>query len=80
MGALEGVSQAQLQKTIQTTIKNQQKYATPLGVSTEELTSFTEGLLQQTPVLTASLFRLDASLRNQVIGGITDFATKTATQ
>ena len=75
MGALEGVSQAQLQKTIQTSIKNQQKYATALGVSTEELTSFTEGLLQQTPVLTASLFRLDASLRNQVIGGITDFAT-----
>ena len=75
MGALEGVSQAQLQKTIQTTIKNQQKYAAALGTSTEELASFTEGLLQQTPVLTASLFRLDASLRNQVIGGITDFAT-----
>jgi hypothetical protein len=75
MGALEGVSQAQLQRSIQTTIKNQQKYATALGVSTDELTSFTEGLLQQTPVLTASLFRLDASLRNQVIGGITDFAT-----
>lgn len=75
MGALDGVNQARLQKTITTSIKNQQKYSAALGVSTDELVAFTDSLLSQTPALTANLMRLNGDLRNQVIGGITDFGT-----
>ena len=75
MGALDGVNQQRLQKTITTSIRNQQKYSAALGVSTDELVSFTESLLSNTPALTANLMRLNGDLRNQVIGGITDFGT-----
>ena len=75
MGALDGVNQARLQKTITTSIRNQQKYSAALGVSTDELVAFTDSLLSQTPALTANLMRLNRDLRNQVIGGITDFGT-----
>ena len=75
MGALDGVNQQRLQKTITTSIRNQQKYSAALGVSTDELVAFTDSLLNNTPALTANLMRLNADLRNQVIGGITDFGT-----
>lgn len=75
MGALDGVNQARLQKQVTTSIRNQQKYATALGTSTAVLADFTDSLLSQTPALTANLFRLNADLRSQVIGGITDFGT-----
>ena len=75
MGALDGVNQQRLQKTITTSIRNQQKYSAALGVSTDELVNFTDSLLSNTPALTANLMRLNGDLRNQVIGGITDFGT-----
>lgn len=75
MGALDGVNQQRLQKQITTSIKNQQKYATALGESTDELVAFSDSLLKQTPALTSNLMRLNGDLRSQVIGGITDFGT-----
>ena len=75
MGALDGVNQAKLQKQITVSIRNQQKYATALGTSTDELVAFSDSLLQQTPALTSNLMRLNGDLRSQVIGGITDFGT-----
>lgn len=75
MGALDATQRSEQLKQITTTLKRQQAYSTALGVSTEELAAFTEGLLSRTPALTASLNRLSSDLRSKVIAGITDFGT-----
>jgi hypothetical protein len=75
MGLLDDINQAKTQKQITTTIKRQQAYATALGASTAELAAFTQSLLERTPVLSASLLRLNSELRGTVIAGITDFGT-----
>jgi len=75
MGALDGVDRAKLTQQVSTSIKQQQKYASVLGVSTETLVKFTESLLNDTPVLSAAMLRLGPELRSNVLSGIEDFGT-----
>jgi hypothetical protein len=74
MGVADGMNQARMNAQITKTIKTQQKYASVLGESVDEIVNFTDSLIQQTPVLTSSLLRMDRELRGKVISGITDFA------
>lgn len=74
MGVADGMNQARMTAQITKTIKTQQKYASVLGESVDEIVNFTDSLIQQTPVLTSSLLRFDKELRGKVISGITDFA------
>ena len=74
MGVADGMNQARMNAQITKTIKTQQKYASVLGESVDEIVNFTDSLIQQTPVLTSSLLRFDRELRGKVISGITDFA------
>ena len=75
MGVLDGMNQARMQKQITRSIKTQQKYASVLGESVDEIVAFTDSLITQTPVLTSSLLRFDKELRGKVIAGITDFGS-----
>ena len=75
MGVLDGMNQARMQKQITRSIKTQQKYASVLGESVDEIVAFTDSLITQTPVLTSSLLRFDKELRGKVISGITDFGS-----
>ena len=75
MGVLDGMNQARMQKQITRSIKTQQKYASVLGESVDNLVAFTDSLITQTPVLTSSLLRFDKELRGKVIAGITDFGS-----
>jgi len=74
MGVADGMNQARMNAQITRTIKTQQKYASVLGESVDNIVAFTDSLIQQTPVLTSSLLRFDKELRGKVISGITDFA------
>ena len=75
MGVLDGMNQARMQKQITRSIKTQQKYASVLGESVDNLVAFTDQLITQTPVLTSSLLKFDKELRGKVIAGITDFGS-----
>jgi uncharacterized protein YjbJ (UPF0337 family) len=75
MGVLDGMNQARMQKQITRSIKTQQKYASVLGESVDNIVAFTDSLITQTPVLTSSLLRFDKELRGKVIAGITDFGS-----
>ena len=75
MGVLDGMNQARMQKQITRSIKTQQKYASVLGESVDNIVAFTDSLITQTPVLTSSLLRFDKELRGNVIAGITDFGS-----
>ena len=74
MGIADGMNQSRMNAQITRTIKTQQKYASVLGESVDNIVAFTDSLIQQTPVLTSSLLRFDKELRGKVISGITDFA------
>lgn len=75
MGALEGISQAKVTAQIETSIKQQQKYSSALGVSTDKLVEFAESIITQTPILSSALLRMGPELRSKVIAGVTDFST-----
>lgn len=75
MGVLDGMNQARMQKQITRSIKTQQKYASVLGESVDNIVAFTDSLITQTPVLTSSLLKFDKELRGKVIAGITDFGS-----
>lgn len=75
MGALDGVNQGRLQKQIVSSIKTQQKYASVLGESVDNLVAFTDSLISSTPALTANLMRMTGEMRSTVIAGITDFGS-----
>jgi len=75
MGALDGISQAKIAAQIETSIKQQQKYSSALGVSTDKLVEFADSIITQTPILASALLRLGPELRNEVITGVTDFGT-----
>jgi hypothetical protein len=75
MGVLDGMNQARMQQQITRSIKTQQKYASVLGESVDNIVAFTDSLITQTPVLTSSLLKFDKELRGKVIAGITDFGS-----
>lgn len=75
MGILDGMNQTRMTQQVTRTIKTQQKYASVLGESVDNIVAFTDSLIQQTPVLTSSLLKFDKELRGKVISGITDFGS-----
>jgi len=78
LGAIDvatAAGRAAANKQIQTSITRQQQYSRALGVSTEELAEFSKAILQNTPVLAATLIRFSNDVRGKVTAGITDFAS-----
>lgn len=78
LGAMDvatAAGRAAANKQIQTSITRQQQYSRALGVSTEELAEFSKAILQNTPVLAATLIRFSNDVRGKVTAGITDFAS-----
>lgn len=72
---LSVVQQKQLNEQVTKSIHRQQNYSRALGISSDSLQQFSASLLEQTPVLSATLLRFTSDVRGKVTAGISDFAT-----
>jgi len=78
LGALDtstAASRAALNKQIQTTVTRQTNYTRALGMSRDALVEFADSVLENTPVLTATMIRFSSDVRGSVTAGIRDFAS-----
>ena len=69
------LDQGRLNAQIAKTTKVQTAYATALGVSTETLQAFVDGLLNNNGLLTSSILRFSNTVRADLVAGIEVFAS-----
>jgi hypothetical protein len=72
---LGNIDQGKLNQQINRTTKAQQAYSTALGVGTEEMQNFVDGLLNNNGVLMSSMLRFSDSVRGDLVAGIEVFAS-----
>ena len=72
---LGNLDQGRLNKQVLRTTKAQQAYSTALGVGTEEMQNFVDGLLNNNGVLMSSMLRFSDTIRGDLVAGIEVFAS-----
>ena len=72
---LGNVDQGRLNKQVLKTTAMQQAYSTALGVGTEEMQNFVDGLLNNNGVLMSSMLRFNDTVRGDLVAGIEVFAS-----
>jgi hypothetical protein len=72
---LGNVDQGRLNKQVLKTTAMQQAYSTALGVGTEEMQNFVDGLLNNNGLLVSSMLRFNDTVRGDLVAGIEVFAS-----
>ena len=71
---IANVQASTLSRQVATTIQNQVKYSQALGVSIDELASFSDSLTTNNGLLAASLVRFNDAVRSEATQGVRNFA------